>query len=142
MKCPKCGVDLETGARFCGKCGTQMGPKESKSDIQPGSLTNHFIAELIDEIIMVVGAILLVIPGILYFLLQDGLFEGRSIGKKLMGLKVIKQGTGQPCGYMESTIRNLFMLLGPIEYIVVLITKDHKRIGDMVAGTLVINETR
>lgn len=52
--------------------------------------------------------------GLLYILIADGLFNGRSVGKWLIGLKVIVSDTKSPCTYRESIIRNLPFAIGYI----------------------------
>ena len=45
---------------------------------------------------------------ILYYLFQDGLNTGRSLGKRIMSMRVVDAQTGIPCRYWQSVIRNLF----------------------------------
>ncbi len=123
---------------------------------------NRIIAKAIDFII--VGALFEIIPkvgyfgGIAYLLICDGLFEGRSIGKRLIGLKVVVCETGQACSFRESILRNfpfaigfLLMKIPVIGFIVALIILgfegllmigDDKgiRIGDEIAKTQVVEE--
>ena len=42
-----------------------------------------------------------------YWLLRDGLFEGQSIGKRLMGLKVVVLPQQTRCTFKASMIRNI-----------------------------------
>ena len=79
-----------------------------------------------------------------YLLFRDGL-GGRSVGKRLVGLKVVDR-SGQPCTAFRSFIRNillLIMLLLPaaliIEYIALRVSKLEQRIGDRLAGTCVMD---
>lgn len=77
-----------------------------------------------------------------YFIVLEMLMNGQSIGKKLFGLRVICDN-GQPVGLLQSMIRNFFKALFDIFYagiFVILFSKKHKRVGDMVAGTIVIAE--
>jgi uncharacterized RDD family membrane protein YckC len=72
-----------------------------------------------------------------YTLLRDGLGSGRSIGKKFMGLKVVKDGN--KCGFKDSLLRNItLMVLGPIDPIIALLDKDGMRLGDKIAKTQVV----
>ena len=69
--------------------------------------------------------------------------QGATPGKKYLRLKVVHDN-GTPVGWSASLIRNLlrtvdFMpLLYGVGVAAILINKDFKRLGDMVAGTLVI----
>ena len=66
---------------------------KGNQDLTKAGFLNRVIARTIDFIIVV--ALYEIIPtigffaGMIYLLISDGLFQGRSIGKKLIGLKVI-----------------------------------------------------
>ncbi len=68
---------------------------------------------------MVMVAFLIVhIPGsnttwLLLLLVRDYLFEGRGIGKNLMGLQVVDAKSGRPCSLKQSVLRNI-IILAPI----------------------------
>ena len=46
-----------------------------------------------------------------YWLLRDGLFEGQSIGKRVMGLKVVAGEARGSCRFPTSAIRNLLWVI-------------------------------
>ena len=80
-----------------------------------------------------------------YYVALEMLMHGQSVGKRAMGLRVVK-GDGLPIGIGESMLRNLlraadflptFHVLGAI---VMSLDPKFRRLGDMVAGTLVISE--
>jgi len=97
--------------------------------------------------------------GIGYILIGDGLFQGRSIGKRLLGLRVLSD-TGQSCSVKESIIRNsvfgaamviwkvpligilLAILIFAFEFIVLMGAKNGRRLGDELAKTYVIEEKK
>lgn len=117
-------------------------------------------AKIIDFIL--IAAVIEIIPragyfaGIAYLLLSDGLFDGRSIGKKLLKLQVVSSETQSPCTFRESILRNspfavgyalltvpwigwIFVLIVAFfEFILVLGSKDSKRLGDEIAKTVVL----
>jgi uncharacterized RDD family membrane protein YckC len=77
-----------------------------------------------------------------YFIVCEMSMNGQSIGKKLFGLRVIRDN-GQPIELQQCLIRNLFRAVLDILYVglfFILFSPKHKRIGDMVAGTVVIAE--
>ena len=77
-----------------------------------------------------------------YFIICEMTMNGQSIGKKIFGLRVIRDN-GQPVRLQDSLIRNLFKAVLDILYIglfFILFSPKHKRIGDMVAGTVVVAE--
>lgn len=83
---------------------------------------------------------LLVIGGawsFFYLFLADGLHEGQSFAKQLLGVRVVDAETGAPCTFGRSFVRNIFTILGPIDWIWIFGDR-HQRLGDKVAGTIVI----
>ena len=87
------------------------------------------------------GIVLLLVAalfGALYTLLADGLEGGQSIGKRLVGIRVVSMATGASCTFGQSFLRNLLlMILGPIDWIFIF-GERHQRLGDKAAGTIVI----
>lgn len=88
-------------------------PVEGRQTAAKADLSNRAIAKTIDFIIVVV--LYEIIPavgffaGLLYLLIADGLFQGRSAGKRIIGLKVIildQPAWASACGFKESAIRN------------------------------------
>ncbi len=78
-----------------------------------------------------------------YPVLFEVLREGATPGKKAMGLVVVHDDA-TPVGWSASMVRNLLRTVDflPLFYgfgiISILLSKDFKRMGDIVAGTLVI----
>src|SRR5579859_2490335 len=79
-----------------------------------------------------------------YFLLFEALNHGRTPGKMALGIRVVLE-TGHPLTFSASAARNLVRLvdsavlpfLGPL---FVLLHPHNKRLGDMVAGTIVVRD--
>jgi uncharacterized RDD family membrane protein YckC len=59
---------------------------------------------------------------------------GRSPAKRILKLAVLDNRTNNPASSFQSLVRNLFILIWPIEVIVVLFNQE-RRIADIVAGT-------
>ncbi len=94
--------------------------------------------------------------GLAYLLLGDGFFDGRSIGKKLIKLKVVSVKTDASCTFRESILRNstlaagyilwlvpwigwiFFFFVAALEFTLILGSKNSMRLGDEIAGTVVI----
>ncbi len=93
-----------------------------------------------------VGAILILLfsPAIFYTLLFESLWEGQTIGKKIMKMKVIKID-GYQAGFGDYLIRWLFRLIevlignGVIGLLAIIFNIRNQRMGDMAAGTAVIS---
>lgn len=72
------------------------------------------------------------------------IYEGRSIGQKVIGLRVIKEN-GCPIDFWSSVIRNLlrvvdlFTLYG-VGFIVAMLSPRFQRFGDLFARTMVVTE--
>jgi hypothetical protein len=131
--------------------------------MQKADLTARAVACFVDLLIVIGLARLPDVLGFLsasgYILIRDGLFEGRSIGKKLIGILVRPEendGEQRSITYRESIIRNtpfevayiLFLIpyagwiLSPaalaIEWLVALGDDHGMRTGDMLARTRVV----
>src|SRR5437016_4382478 len=84
--------------------------------------------------------------GFAYGALLEGFWNGQTIGKRLFHLRVIDQ-SGLPLRVELAWVRNLMRVLDalPFAYLVggisVLSTRLMQRLGDRVAGTLVVRET-
>jgi uncharacterized RDD family membrane protein YckC len=72
-------------------------------------------------------------------LLRDG-FRGRSVGKHLLGLRLITP-RGEGCGYGRSFIRNLPLVIPGWNLLeVILVLAGKRRTGDRLARTSVTEE--
>jgi uncharacterized membrane protein SpoIIM required for sporulation/uncharacterized RDD family membrane protein YckC len=81
-----------------------------------------------------------------YYLLFDALADGQTPGKKLLRLRAVRDG-GYSVGFSAAAVRNLMRIVDmqPVfSYLFgitsVAFTKNGKRLGDIVAGTLVVRE--
>lgn len=88
-------------------------------------------------------AFTLVTP-LIYFIVLESRY-GRTLGKKILDLKVVKVDGGD-IGMKESSIRNLLRVVDEavslflIGIISIMISDRSQRVGDRVAGTVVIKE--
>lgn len=91
------------------------------------------------------GAIFLLLysPVIVYSLVLESVFEGQSLGKKLLKIKVVKID-GYQAGFGDYLIRwffrviDFFTFFGLPGLITVITSQKSQRLGDMAAGTAVI----
>lgn len=83
------------------------------------------------------------LPVMFYSLIFETFFEGQSLGKKLVRIKVVKI-EGYQSSFGDYLIRWLFRMIdvvvlsGVIAFIAVIMSKKSQRLGDMAAGTSVI----
>lgn len=84
-----------------------------------------------------------VLPVSLYHLLMEVLFEGQSLGKKAVDIKVI-QTNGRPARLSSYLLRWIFRLFeitmtsGTVAFFTILINGRGQRLGDLAAGTTVV----
>jgi uncharacterized RDD family membrane protein YckC len=78
-----------------------------------------------------------------YFVLFEMLSGGRSLGKLVAGLRVVRDG-GLPIAFRASAVRIVDYL--PTGYLVgltsIVVSPEGKRLGDLAAGTLVVRLDR
>jgi uncharacterized RDD family membrane protein YckC len=123
------------------------------------STINRVIARFID---ILVALLLGRLPGLIglfsaltYICIADGLMGGRSIGKRIIGLRVSNPGKGRVSDFRDSILRNstigiLYVIsrvpiLGGIvaaiglgmELVLIVGSPEGKRLGDEIAGTIV-----
>jgi hypothetical protein len=90
----------------------------------------------------------LLIDGVLYNLcpplwcFRDVIPEkGKSFGKSIMSIRVVDYDTGQPITVGQSCVRTLCLgVLFGIDYLVPLCNEEGRRIGDYLAGTIVLED--
>jgi uncharacterized RDD family membrane protein YckC len=91
-----------------------------------------------------IGAFLLLYG---YFAIFEILMNGQTPGKQIIGIRVIKE-SGRPLTPAETIGRNLMRIVDqmPAMYAVGLVTMflngSNKRVGDLVAGSIVIRESK
>lgn len=130
---------------------------ESDSLVPLASIGSRFIAQMLDGIIALLvllipfailggssntGVNIGIIAYIAYLLFQDGLPNGQSIGKRILGITVVNKTSGKACGLGASFIRNSILALLGIIDLLFLGSRYRQRLGDMAANTIVINVNR
>ncbi len=82
-----------------------------------------------------------------YMLFFEMWWNGQTLGKRALGLRVIQE-SGVRVGLYQSLLRNLVRPLDklPLFYLVggtsTLLTRSQQRLGDVLAGTIVVQEPR
>jgi len=76
--------------------------------------------------------------GYTYFLCKD-LFGGRSLGKRSQKLQLVRLD-GSSVSYIRMIIRNLFIIIWPVELIMYL-ANSGQRLGDLACNTTVVAAT-
>lgn len=82
-----------------------------------------------------------------YFFVAEYFFGGKTVGKKLIGIRVIQEN-GHSITLVSSFIRNLLRIIDmlPSGYflgiIMVFLHPRHKRLGDVASGTMVVHERK
>lgn len=78
--------------------------------------------------------------GLVYFLFSDGFANGQSFGKKFLKIQKLDDEGIKPCSLTQSFFRNVTFPLGIIDWIFIFF-KSHRRLGDFIAGTIVVKFT-
>lgn len=82
-----------------------------------------------------------------YFTLFEVFWSGRTPGKRIVGLRTIK-ADGRNLTVLESILRNVLRVVDQLPgiyavgFVTMLIDRRNRRVGDMVAGSLVIHESQ
>lgn len=129
-------------------------------EFKRAGLLLRVISKVLDLII--IAAVAEIIPragffaGLVYLLIGDGLFQGQSLGKKLIGLKVVSIDTEKQCSFRDSILRNgifgigyllykipffgwiFILIIFLFEFIILLGSKEKRRLGDEIAKTIVV----
>jgi len=80
-----------------------------------------------------------------YFMVFEILWNGQTPGKRLVGLRVIRE-SGYPIRPVDAVIRNLVRIVDwlPLVYgvgvLVMLLNQRSRRLGDFASGTIVVRE--
>ena len=81
-----------------------------------------------------------------YYVLFEGLADGQTPGKRLLRLRVVRDG-GYSVTFGASAVRNLVRMIDmqpalfyAVGILSVLFSRSGKRLGDIVAGTIVVRE--
>ncbi|HEY3356145.1 MAG TPA: RDD family protein [Polyangia bacterium] len=145
-------------------------PEHVEFEFALAGLASRAFALLIDWIIMTLIAGSLVLVGsiisagfrglgafvtfVAMFTVQWGYFValelwtgGQSIGKKILGLRVIRTD-GMRIGFYHSAVRNLFRVIDNLPFFYLLggtaaaLSRVGRRLGDHAAGTIVVRDAR
>jgi uncharacterized RDD family membrane protein YckC len=78
-----------------------------------------------------------------YHLFSEWLWNGKTLGKNCFSIRVVRDD-GQPIGFWEALGRNLLRVVdvyaSGIGLVCMLINPQEKRFGDLLTGTIVIND--
>lgn len=93
----------------------------------------------------VLGAVALFAALWIYWTAFEVAWHGQTLGKRLMKIRVVRLD-GSPVTAVDSAIRNLLRLVDffpacyPVGLVTMLFDAKHRRVGDLVAGTVLIRE--
>jgi uncharacterized RDD family membrane protein YckC len=82
-----------------------------------------------------------------YFIIFEWRWNGRTPGKRLLGIRVVRDG-GFPLDFTASVVRNVVRILEfvlgfyAISAVATLLSPQNRRLGDMAAGTIVVRDQR
>lgn len=82
-----------------------------------------------------------------YWIVLEMRWQGRTLGKRLLGLRVVGE-LGLPLDFSQVLLRNLLRTVdllpgaGGVAVLFCALQRHHRRLGDLVAATLVVRERR
>ena len=101
-----------------------------------------------DATLWILGAILAIFTFLTwgYYIAFEAAWNGQTPGKRLVGIRVVGDG-GMPVSIGQVVVRNLLRVVDfqfgyVVAVVAVFATSEEKRIGDLVAGTVVVSERR
>lgn len=102
------------------------------------NLTCIFLLKIFPKfsILIYITWIIFMLLGIAYILFKDG-FNGKSIGKRIMGL-IVLQKDKKPCNFKKSFLRNFLLFLPFInfyEFYLFLMYPNSPRLGEKISNT-------
>lgn len=89
-------------------------------------------------------AMLIFLPAMFYSLLMHSLFNGKTVGKMLLKMRVVRLD-GTPVHWSNLLVRwmlrlvDIWIFLGSIGILSILFSEKRQRVGDAAAGTVVIS---
>ncbi len=105
---------------------------------------DRFVAVLIDSIIIYAAVLLFAIPVGLFgnFSFLEGT-SGQTLGKQLVGIKVVDEVTERPPPIEQALLRNILRIIDEllfylVGFILIETQPNKKRLGDIVAKTIVV----
>ncbi|MCC7551349.1 MAG: RDD family protein [Methanobacterium sp.] len=168
IQCVNCETSNPSVAVYCMECG-------EKIELEYAPLLHKSLAFIIDLVLLgvtfviillaltaievmangevinrnLISAIWLILDFVIffsYFILFDK--NGQTIGKMIMGIKIVNESDQKPISYGQSMIRNLLLIIDLIPYMIPGLvgfifsfgSGKKQRIGDMIAKTLVIKK--
>ncbi|MCM4168846.1 hypothetical protein KCTC52924_02542 [Arenibacter antarcticus] len=87
---------------------------------------------------------LIFLPAMFYSLLMHSLFNGRTVGKMLLKIRVVRVD-GTPVHWSNLLVRwilrfvDIWLFFGSVGILAILFTHKKQRLGDVAAGTVVIS---
>jgi uncharacterized RDD family membrane protein YckC len=90
------------------------------------------------------GALVYFVIVVAYYVFLEG-YLGQTVGKMLLGIKVVKEDNGEVPGLGAAAIRTVLRIIDGfffyvVGFIAVLATAKNQRLGDMAANTLVVRK--
>jgi len=140
-------VAVDTAVQILVIVGLFIGLLVAAPHIHASAPTNPKETHLAESLLLAAGVAFFFILFYGYFILFEAFWDGRTPGKKLLGIRVVRDG-GYPVDFGSALVRNIVRIgeqilgLYLIAAISALISPENKRVGDFAAGTLVIRETQ
>lgn len=114
-------------------------------------VASFFVPEVINDLLGLSRTVMTVLVAVLasglwaFWTIFEVVWNGQSPGKRLVRIRVVKSD-GSPTTFFTSAVRNLLRIVDflptcyPVGLITMLIDKKHRRLGDLLAGTVLVRD--
>ena len=91
--------------------------------------------------ILLISWLLWPVVSVPYYALQEGLLGGRTLGKRLTGVKFVRAADGVPVGFGRAFVRSVMRFVDGLPFLYLLgwfvaaVSEERRRLGDLLAGT-------
>jgi uncharacterized RDD family membrane protein YckC len=102
---------------------------------------------LVPGVASIASALLIVFLGLVvpfsYWVVLEAVWNGQTLGKRMVGIRVLRDD-GAPVGFFAVATRGILRVLDlvpillPIDLVLMVATRKGQRLGDIVAGTVVV----
>ena len=173
MFCHQCGASNPKDAAFCANCGVALGGRAPVEAVTPETLAaiegpalagrlSRLGAKVLDSLVLFIIYILFIVsaisgsPGlrVVFLLIGFGILAlqvvwlskyGQTIGKRIVGIKIVQASTGENGGFVNNVLLrswvnlllNIVPLYGLVD-ILLIFRRDRRCIHDLIAGTIVV----
>ena len=100
--------------------------------------SEYFRRPSLENVLLILGFMLLSAASPVLFIFRDVIIKGRSIGKRIFGLRIVDVNSGENASTGKKILRNVFFFIAEVDFFILITTK--RTIGDRIASTSVVKK--